>query len=316
VAPCGAGVVPLGRSPEGCSWLLESDLAVAVPWPLRHAPLTNQSGRIIALNSNVETFRKLHSNSTPLYLPNAWDPVSAGIFQDAGAKAIATTSAGMSWSLGYRDGRMVPFEEVLGATKRIMRVVKVPVSIDVENGYSDDPETVAQNVLRLAELGVAGINLEDGSDPPSLLAMKIEAIRSTLSRASTNLFVNARCDVFLAQLAPKARLVEESIFRGNTYATAGADGLFLPAVINPNEIREVAAKVQIPLNVMAMPGLVDGAQLGALGVRRLSAGGGIAQIVWGVAAQRGAAFLQDGDSAVVAGEGLSYGKLQAIFPAA
>jgi 2-methylisocitrate lyase-like PEP mutase family enzyme len=205
---------------------------------------------------------------------------------------------------------------VIGATKRIMRVVKVPVSIDVENGYSDDPETVAQNVLRLAELGVAGINLEDGSDPPSLLAMKIEAIRITLSRANTNIFVNARCDVFLAQLTEKARLVEESIFRGNTYSTAGADGLFLPAVINPNDIREVAANVQIPLNVMAMPGLVDGAQLGALGVRRLSAGGGIAQIVWGVAAQRGAAFLEYGESAVVASEGLSYGKLQALFPGA
>src|SRR5262249_7701547 len=189
--------------------------------------------------SIAQKFRELHDNRTPLRLPNAWDAASARLFESAGATAIATTSAGMAWSLGFRDGRIVPADEVIAAAARIARVVTVPLSVDIENGYSDDPRTVAATVIRLAELGVAGINIEDGRDAPDALARKIEAIRSALSKSSADLFVNARSDVFLARLVDESRFVEESIARGTLYSRAGADGLFLPAIRKPEHIEPV-----------------------------------------------------------------------------
>lgn len=265
------------------------------------------------LSNTVQTFRDLHVNDSPLRLPNAWDPASAAVFQNAGATAIATTSAGMAWSLGFRDGRVTPVDELVGVTARILRVVTVPVSIDIENGYSDDAEAVAANVLRLVELGVAGINIEDGTDSPDLLARKIEAIRNSVAKTGADLFVNARCDVFLAGLAEPSRLVDESIARGTLYSKAGADGFFLPAVSKPADIKLVAASVGIPLNAMAVPGLAGASELGKLGVRRLSAGGGIAQIVWAQAAARAQEFLMGGGSDGVTAKGMPYSQLQSLF---
>src|ERR1700722_2722709 len=110
------------------------------------------------MTNTVTTFRELHKNTTPLRLPNAWDAGSARLFESQGATAIATTSAGVAWALGYQDGRLLPVDEVIGAASRMARVLKVPLSFDIENGYSDDPKIVADNVMRLVDLGVAGIN--------------------------------------------------------------------------------------------------------------------------------------------------------------
>lgn len=117
-------------------------------------------------NPTTAAFRRLHHNDSPLLLPNAWDAASAGLFQHAGATAIATTSAGMAWGLGYQDGRSLPVSEVVATAARIVRVLKVPLSVDIENGYSEDPHAVAQLAQRLADIGVAGINIEDGPDDP------------------------------------------------------------------------------------------------------------------------------------------------------
>ncbi|MGH9521421.1 MAG: isocitrate lyase/phosphoenolpyruvate mutase family protein, partial [Terriglobales bacterium] len=89
------------------------------------------------------TFRGLHGNTTPLRLPNAWDAASARLFERLGAMAIATTSAGVAWALGYRDGRFLPVNEVIAAATRMARLLTVPLSVDIENGYSDDPRVVA-----------------------------------------------------------------------------------------------------------------------------------------------------------------------------
>ena len=116
--------------------------------------------------------------------------------------------------MGYRDGRLVPVDEAVAVAARMARVLTVPLSVDIENGYSDDPGKVAGTVMRLVDLGVAGINIEDGPDKAALLASKIEAIRNAVSRAGADLFVNARCDVFLAGLVEQSKRVEESITRG------------------------------------------------------------------------------------------------------
>jgi 2-methylisocitrate lyase-like PEP mutase family enzyme len=232
------------------------------------------------VSHSAATFGRLHLNTVPLRLPNAWDAGSARLFESQGAPAIATTSAGIAWALGYRDGHLLPVSEAVAVTERMARVLKVPLSVDFENGYSDNLKMVAENVMRLVDLGVAGINIEDGEDTPALLASKIEAIRNAVANANADLFVNARSDVFLAGLVAKPQLVEESIARGKLYAGAGADGLFLPGIVQPEHIKAVVEGVALPLNAMAWSGLGDAAELGKLGVRRLSAGSGISQVVW------------------------------------
>jgi 2-methylisocitrate lyase-like PEP mutase family enzyme len=235
------------------------------------------------------------------------------LFESQGASAIATTSAGVAWALGYRDGRNLPMEELVAAVARIARVLTVPVSIDIENGYSDEPKTVAEHVKRLVDLGIAGINIEDGPDRADLLASKIEAIRGIASKAGADLFVNARCDVFLASLVEKSKLVEESIARGKTYARAGADGLFLPGIVQEQHIMAVVDAVSVPLNVMAWPGLSSATELGKIGVRRLSAGSAISQVLWGRAATLARDFL-DGGSDLFSEASMSYAQLQELFP--
>lgn len=263
--------------------------------------------------SNVDTFRRLHINTTPLRLPNAWDAGSARLVEAQGAQAVATTSAGFAWALGYPDGRKLPIDEVVDSARRILRVLTVPLTIDIENGYSDDPKIVAQHVSRLVELGVAGINIEDGADTPSLLASKIEAIREAVARSGGDVFINARSDVFLANLVAKPHQPEESIARGGLYASAGADGLFLPALSDPAQIETIVGEIKLPLNVMSVPNLPDAQALGSLGVRRLSAGGAMSLVVMGKAQALAREFLQSGRSDLFNEGALSYGEAQGLF---
>src|ERR1700679_1394359 len=121
------------------------------------------------MSDNVKTFRDLHKGTPLLRLPNAWDAGSAALIARLGAAAIATSSAGVAWALGYPDGPLLPIDEAIGAAARIVRVVAVPVTIDIENGYSDDPRTVADNVIRLVELGVAGLTIGEGPNTPRTL---------------------------------------------------------------------------------------------------------------------------------------------------
>src|ERR1700759_952668 len=127
--------------------------------------------------NNFEIFNSLHRQAKPLLLPNAWDAASAKVIEQAGAKAIATTSAGVAWALGYPDGYRMTADLNAQVAARIARVINIPLSVDFENGYSDNPETIAENIKLLLDAGVVGINIEDGHDSPDLLAKKIEAIR-------------------------------------------------------------------------------------------------------------------------------------------
>jgi 2-methylisocitrate lyase-like PEP mutase family enzyme len=166
---------------------------------------------------------------------------------------------------------------------------------------------------RLADLGVAGINLEDGPDAPALLVEKIETIRSALHRSGGELFINARTDVILAGLATPERQVEETIARGQRYAAAGADGLFVPGLRQEGDIKAVAGAVLLPLNVMAWGGLPDAAALGRLGVHRLSSGSAIPQAALGAAEGLVRGFLDSGASEPLFAGSKAFGEVQKLF---
>jgi 2-methylisocitrate lyase-like PEP mutase family enzyme len=263
--------------------------------------------------NTIEKFISLHRQAKPLVLPNAWDAASARIIEDLGAPAIATTSAGMAWSLGYADGYKMNAKMNAQVAQNITRIINVPLSVDFENGYSDNPNVVAENVKLLIDAGVAGINIEDGLDSPDLLAKKIEAIRNIAEQHGSKLFINARTDVYLASLVPATDRVVETVKREKLYAAAGASGLFVPVITNGEEIARIAENTTLPLNVMAMPGLPKADRLADLGVKRLSAGTGVSRIVWQTAARVAEAFLAGGDSEVFNEDSMSGSKLQELF---
>lgn len=217
-----------------------------------------------------DRFRSLHQGPEPLLLPNAWDAASAQVLVRSGAAAVATSSAALSWSLGWRDGGSLPPAELLSAVRRMARELPVPLTVDIEDGYSSDPAAVAALARELVALQVAGINLEDGVAAPELLAAKIAAIRADAT--CTGLFVNARTDVYLRDLAQGADAEAMAVERGRLYRRAGADGLFVPGLREPRVAGQLAGAVDLPLNLMLVPGLPTLTSLRDAGVRRISAG--------------------------------------------
>jgi 2-methylisocitrate lyase-like PEP mutase family enzyme len=260
----------------------------------------------------ARAFHDLHRQGL-LILANAWDAGSARLFESLGAKAIATTSCGVAWSHGYPDGDFLPMDRVVWTVASIARVVSVPVTADIEGGYSDDPAEADANAARVIEAGAAGVNIEDGSASVDLTCRKIEAVRAAADRVGVDLFINARCDVYLRGLAPEGAQAEETLQRAARYRAAGASGLFAPGVVNPEEIRALAEGAGMPLNVMARKGLPDGMGLEALGVRRLSSGGDLAEAAFGRVRDLASAFLASGDANPLTDGAMSYPDLNALM---
>lgn len=256
-------------------------------------------------------FHDLHRDQL-LILPNAWDGGSVALMASLGARAVATTSAGAAWASGWPDGDALPVERVVQTARDVVRGAGgLPVSIDMEGGYSDDPAAVAALAVRLVEAGAQGINIEDGGGAPELLAAKIEAVRSAVGGA---LFINARCDVWLRSLRTAETRPEEAIERAAIYAAAGADGFFAPGLVEPQAIATLSAGTSLPLNLLAFPGLPAAAELEGLGVRRLSAGSGLASAAYGRVAALARAFLADGASEPMMEGGLPWSDLNALMP--
>lgn len=260
-------------------------------------------------------FRALHAPGELLVLANAWDAGSARLIESLGATAIATTSVGVAWACGYADGDRIPPRRLVDAVEAIARVIRVPLTVDAEGGFSDDPTEVGAAVEMLVGAGAVGINLEDGSGSPDLYCAKVEAAMAAARRAGVELFVNARTDVYLRRLVPAERAVEEVLARAARYRAAGCSGLFVPGLVEPEAIRTIAAAVDpLPLNVMAMPGLPTAAELRKLGVRRVSAGGAIAMAAFGLTAQLAGDYLRSGNSeALFAGPMADYSATNALF---
>jgi 2-methylisocitrate lyase-like PEP mutase family enzyme len=225
-----------------------------------------------AMTMGTHSFAALHRRGQPFVLPNAWDVASALLLADAGFPAVGTTSLGVNAAVGLVDGAGTGRAYALALAAAIVPRLPVPVTIDLEGGYSDEPAAVAELAAELAALGAAGINLEDaaaggGLRPPDVQASMVRAVAA----AAPELFVNARTDTYWLQAGPPESRLEETITRLKAYEDAGAGGVFVPALWEVAAVAAVTDQVRLPLNVLWRPGL-DMAQLAAVGVARVSTG--------------------------------------------
>jgi 2-methylisocitrate lyase-like PEP mutase family enzyme len=228
------------------------------------------------------TFRALHDRTRILVLPNAWDAVTARVFEAAGFPAVATTSAAVAWALGFPDGQLIPRDEAVAAVRRITSAVTVPVSADMVAGFGSNSKQVAETVRMLIDVGAVGMNLEDSDhDGPSgslveseAHVAKIHAARAAADGTGIPFVINARTDVYLAGIGEPAERFDHAVGRASLYHAAGADSLFVPGVRDAETIGRLARALPGPLNVLAGPGMPAVPELQALGVARVSVGSG------------------------------------------
>src|SRR5690606_39101306 len=220
-------------------------------------------------------------------------------------------SAAVAWALGYADGGKLPREELLGSLRGILRAVSIPVSVDIEDGYSDDPRAVADLARAIVSAGAVGVNLEDGAGAPMLLVDKIRAIRE--SGGAAQLFVNARTDVYRRGLAGGDDAVAMAVERLSAYRDAGADGGFVPGLASAEDAARIVAAVPgLAINLMAIPGLASLDALAQAGVRRISAGPAFFRNAYGAAETSVKAWL-GGDFAPSLRNTLDYARMNALF---
>lgn len=233
-------------------------------------------------------FRQMHRGSGALVLPNAWDVISARIVEEAGFPAIATTSAGVAFTLGYPDGQKISREEMLARVARIARAVRVPVTADVEAGYGNRPEDAASTALGVIEAGAVGMNLEDGTGDAAkplvdlpLQLEKIHAVREAAMRTKVLIVLNARTDVYLDEVGPEAKRYDETLRRAVAFRDAGADCVFVPGLKDAAVIQKLVKDVKCPVNILAGPGSPGVEDLEKLGVARVSVGSALMRAAMG-----------------------------------
>ncbi|MCF6234046.1 MAG: isocitrate lyase/phosphoenolpyruvate mutase family protein [Rhodobacteraceae bacterium] len=231
-------------------------------------------------SAKAAQFSALHIKGDPVVLFNIWDVGSAGAVIAAGAKALATGSAPVALANGFADGEQMPFEMALGNIARIVKATALPVSMDLEGGYGAAPDTIAANVARALGTGVVGFNFEDqivggkGLYPLDQQVARLKAVVNACKIAGVAAFVNARTDIFL-KAAPDTHcedMLSEAIARAAAFAKAGASGFFAPGLRDAEMIGRLCAQVELPVNIIALPGTPDSKTLAGLGVARISYG--------------------------------------------
>ena len=281
----------------------------------------------------AERLRELHRGEAVLVLPNAWDAPSARIFEECGFPAIATTSAGVAWTLGYPDGERLGRDEMAEATARVAAAVSVPVTADVEAGYGATPEAAAETARAVIRAGAVGLNLEDSADPeppgplapsggggspsPLLgLGAQLEKIRAVVEagrEAGVPIVVNARTDLYWRSVGEAGWRMGEAVRRANAFLEAGADCVFVPGIKDPDTIAALAREIAGPLNVLAGPGVLPVAELAGLGVRRVSVGSGPARAVMGLVGRIGRELVEEGTYSAMSDGAVPYPQANALF---
>jgi 2-methylisocitrate lyase-like PEP mutase family enzyme len=258
--------------------------------------------------AKAEAFAALHHGKQPLLLPNVWDVASARMIEEAGLPAVATTSAGIAFAMGYPDGQEISRDEMLAIVGRIAKAVKVPVTADVEAGYGLRPEDAANTALAALEAGAVGINLEDGTGDAahpladfSLQLEKIAAVKEASAKAEIPLLLNARTDVYLAAVGSSATRYDETIRRLAAYRDAGAQCVFAPGIADVATIQRLVADLHCPLNILAGPGSPSIPELTKLGVARVSLGSSAMRATLGLLTRIAGELQTTGTYAALAG---------------
>jgi 2-methylisocitrate lyase-like PEP mutase family enzyme len=261
----------------------------------------------------AEILASLHRSGAPLLLANAWDVASAVTIVNAGAKAIATTSAGVAWSLGVPDAADLGADRAAAVIERIAAAVDVPVSADIEAGYGPAPDAVVATMTAVIQAGAVGVNLEDRSNrdgapllEPAEQAERLAAARAAADRLAVPVWINARTDVFLAGVGPAEERLQVTLERAAAYAAAGADSLFVPGLLDLDAIAELAGG-PLPVAVMVWAGAPTVSELASAGAVRISLGSAIAQAAYAVAARATTELLANGTYDSTA-DGIPYDK--------
>ena len=265
-------------------------------------------------------FRKLHDRSKLFILPNAWDAVSARIFEEAGYPAVATTSAGIAYSHGYSDRERIPRSVMAAAVRRIAESVTIPVSADMEAGYGGRASDVVETVTAVIDAGAVGMNLEDATHQErrplfdtSVQMDRIRAARETAQKTGLPFVINARTDVFLIGKGSRKDQHDEAVARVNAYRDAGADCLFVPGVSDPEEIQALAKAIRGPLNILAGPGVPSVKMLQKLGVARLSVGSGPIRAAMGLIRRMAKELKAAGTYGALTDGAIPYGEMNELM---
>lgn len=222
-------------------------------------------------------FKSLHQKCNMFVIPNAWSVGSAYIFEKEGFEAVATSSAGIAYNLGYPDGEDISFEDLLYVVEKITSRLNIPVSVDFERGYSEDPKQVKENAKQLLLKGAVGFNIEDGLPYGTLSSIdfqleKIKALVELKLELDIDFVINARtCAYWLNVDGDKLKIATE---RGNAFRQAGADCVFVPGAINEETVKNLVNGINAPLNIILNGIFNDFSKLSSLGVKRLSVGSG------------------------------------------
>ena len=256
---------------------------------------------VTAQARKAETLRKLHGGPRVLVLPNAWDVASACVLEQMGYPAIATTSAGVAFALGYPDGQRISRSEMLEVVGRIARAVRVPVTADMESGYGTTPAEMADAAKAIVAAGAVGLNFEDITGDTesshvetSLQVEKIRTIRDASASLGVPLVINARTDIYLMPIGPEATRFDRTVDRLRAYRAAGADCLFAPGLVDRAIIGKLVKALEAPLNILATQGCPSIPELEALGVRRLSIGSGVMRATLALVRRIGKELMERG----------------------
>lgn len=267
----------------------------------------------------AQLFHTLHTPTAPLALANAWDAASARLVEAAGARAVATTSAGVAWGLGAADGNHLDRDQAVALIARVVDAVSVPVTADIESGFGATPAEVADTVARVIATGAVGINIEDAHPegatplrPVTEQCERLTAARSAADAAGLPLYINARLDTYLFAVGPEETRLQETLDRARAYLDAGASGIFVPGVADPDVIAALTAAIPAPVNILAGPGAPSVAELSKLGVARVSLGSAIAEAAYAVV-RRVAAELETNGTYTSLTDAVGYGEFNSLM---
>lgn len=222
-------------------------------------------------------FQALHVGPEAFIIPNAWDGITARLYESLGFEAIATASAAISWAHGKRDGENISLEEMIAAVGRIILCVDAPVTADMEKGYGETPDEVAKSIVRVMETGIVGINIEDSLKGGGLreledMADRIQAVREAANSLKIPLVINARPDIFAYSDLPAEDAFSEVVRRANAYEKAGADSIFIIGC-KPNIAGAIRKEIRLPVNILAAgPDMPNLSALEEMGIKRVSLG--------------------------------------------